>query len=69
MPLSTPDSRYVINNDPEGDVEAVSKKRQACELAQKWANEDGITYYVIDRMSRAGKRSLWEFTPGAGRAS
>jgi hypothetical protein len=62
-PIRTPDSRFVINNDHEGDVECVARKDQAFNLAQRWADEDGIAYCVIDRMAHQGRQSLWTFSP------
>jgi hypothetical protein len=63
MATSTPLTRYIINNDHEGDVYAVSKKAEAFALARRWADEDRIAYSVIDTMPHRGVVSLWQFPP------
>lgn len=61
--MNTIHSRYLINNDLEGDVYFVTRKRDAIKIAKQWAKEDRITYYVYDRMARHGMRRLWQFDP------
>lgn len=59
----TPSERYVINNTPEGDVHFVARKADAFAFAQKWADEEQLTYWVFDRMAKTGAQQVWEFVP------